>query len=571
MKKRGFSQLLAIAVLIFIVGASLSASSKLKDDEYSIWPFMGLNTNEIKNTVNLITGLKTKVLTIAVPAINLPSGGGGRGGAAPKVTTYDLYFKAEYTDRNGVSYDHLIGGGTCNQPGGCDGDDTEDTASCPGPNYCVYQGECYFGNGSVSLDIDGNDRHQAICVGNTWWDLDSGGGDGSLPTPLPGMEVCELAGYIWTTTEDYSIGEYEWNHIGYGCCGDDEYEFYWEHDGKCHDETEPRTFPIKFLQFTDTHIITGGTCDPMYVGDGRTDCTECMAGNVLVDHVNECSSGTCQWIDPATGHSVAPTIALQNAIQEAQNINYDFAVFTGDNVANQDCNEDNSYSSFKALADNLGTIGSEYYVIGANWHDGIHQTECRTLYENVFGSNMVNWNFVDVDTGSIFVGLSEIEGTGGGNNKYDEIYLTSVLNTYSNSDTKLFLFIHTGLRCNDNIYGGDFRCMVGDEPDVIDSLLHSYKDDYKSIVVISGHNHANIYEEYNGIHYFTTTSTMNYPTEFRIFEVGEDYINVTMSGSVNPAIDDISLEIISGALLPMDLLTLAGEGTDREIYIDLRP
>jgi len=318
--------------------------------------------------------------------------------------------------------------------------------------------------------------------------------------------------------------------------------------------------PLTFLHFTDSHIIIAGLCGNSVAGDGRTDCE-----NFLTNYVSECSTGVCQWINSTSGTSLSSIIALQDAIQEAQNLDYDFAVFTGDNVANPDCNQNTSFNAFKSIADGLGTVGLDYYLIGAHWHDNIDDPICKLIYESIFGSDMLNWNFVKGN--NLFVGLSEIsEGTSG--SRYNETYLTEVLTTYQDQDKKLFLSHHIGTHCTDeylNTSSAGFRCTE----DEIETILQSFKNHYKSIVVISGHNHANIYEEYNGIHYFTTTSTMNYPTEFRIFEVGEDYINVTMSGSVNTEIDAISQEIINGAAVSVPLLTLVGEGTDREIYIDL--
>ena len=128
-------------------------------------------------------------------------------------------FFSEYVDINNVSYANVTGGGPCNQPGGCDGNDYNDTAYCPNENHCVYNGDCYKGDGTEILDLDNG--HLAICVGFGWWDCDSGSEIG--PTPLPGMEVCEMCGGTWATGEA-GIGEYAWSYNGYGCCGDDEGE-----------------------------------------------------------------------------------------------------------------------------------------------------------------------------------------------------------------------------------------------------------------------------------------------------------------------------------------------------------
>jgi len=158
------------------------------------------------------------------------------------------FFFANYYDTDNVNYDDVLGGGPCNQQGGCEySDEQTSIAFCNGPNYpnyCVYQGTCYEGDGSVILDIDGSDfeKHQAICVGFGWWDLDSGTEVGD--TPLPGIEVCEMGGYTWAeSAEGPTLGEYEWNYNGYGCCGDDEGEHYWTSDGLCHSTEEVTRIP----------------------------------------------------------------------------------------------------------------------------------------------------------------------------------------------------------------------------------------------------------------------------------------------------------------------------------------
>ena len=130
-------------------------------------------------------------------------------------------------------YDNITGGGVCNIFGGCepiiDGFDYTDSAFCLGQNYCVLDGVCYPGDGSVILDIDGSSKHEAICVGFGWWDLDAGGGDSNDPTPLPGMEVCELGNHTWAKAGKNpvsSVGEYEWSFNDWGCCGDDNGEHF---------------------------------------------------------------------------------------------------------------------------------------------------------------------------------------------------------------------------------------------------------------------------------------------------------------------------------------------------------
>ncbi|MFH1505516.1 MAG: thrombospondin type 3 repeat-containing protein [archaeon] len=165
-----------------------------------------------------------------------------------------VFFSANYEDTNGVNYDDVTGGGPCNQPGGCEySDEATSIAFCNGPswpNYCVFEGTCYEGDGSAIVDIDGDDRHEAMCVGFGWWDLDSGTELGYGYTPLPGIEVCEMGGYTWANATSTAVGEYAWNYNGYGCCGDDEEEYYWLSDGLCHDTEEPvrRQTPIAVVR-----------------------------------------------------------------------------------------------------------------------------------------------------------------------------------------------------------------------------------------------------------------------------------------------------------------------------------
>jgi parallel beta-helix repeat protein len=120
-------------------------------------------------------------------------------------------------------YDNVTGGGACNVIGGCEGTNPADNAYCESRNNCVYEGVCYPGDGTAVLDIDGLSQHYGICVGFGWWDCDAGGEAG--PTPLPGMEVCEMCGFNWVKAGETQVGEYQWSYNGYGCCGDDNQEY----------------------------------------------------------------------------------------------------------------------------------------------------------------------------------------------------------------------------------------------------------------------------------------------------------------------------------------------------------
>ena len=160
---------------------------------------------------------------------------------------FERYFFGNYTDTEGINFDQFMGGGPCNKIDGCEySDEATDIAYCnheDWPNICVYEGSCYLGDGSVILDIDGpeGEKHEAMCVGLGWWDLDSGGGTDPESTPLPGIEICEMGGYTWTNQvvgERVDVGEFELQltYNGFGCCGDDEDEY--EQDGVCYESEE---------------------------------------------------------------------------------------------------------------------------------------------------------------------------------------------------------------------------------------------------------------------------------------------------------------------------------------------
>ena len=132
----------------------------------------------------------------------------------------DLYreFTVEYGPDQEHTYDNVAGGGACNVDN-CYGYQLNRIAYCPGVNYCVWKGDCYKGDASIAVDIDGyGPVHQAACVGYSWFDLDAGSTEGGLP----GIEICELAGE-WAQGVP-EVGEYRWSFDGWGCCGDDQGE-----------------------------------------------------------------------------------------------------------------------------------------------------------------------------------------------------------------------------------------------------------------------------------------------------------------------------------------------------------
>jgi len=91
-------------------------------------------------------------------------------------------------------------------------------------------------------------------------------------------------------------------------------------------------------------------------------------------------------------------------------------------------------------------------------------------------------------------------------------------------------------------------------------------------VVMSGHNHANIYDGSDAnmnLHHFTTSAVMNYPTQARIVRISNQDISVSMSRSVSPDIDQLSLNLIQGAGVK-DPRTFLGSEKDRTVLIPRR-
>ncbi|MBU0636082.1 metallophosphoesterase, partial [Candidatus Micrarchaeota archaeon] len=229
---------------------------------------------------------------------------------------------------------------------------------------------------------------------------------------------------------------------------------------------------IRFVQVTDTHLITGHTCEPNDPVDGRTDCY-----NNLVNYTDECSTGVCSWINPGTGMSIAPTIALQDAVEMVNEFNPDFVIVTGDLVAPSPCDtiKEESFALFKNIMNGLNT---NYYVIGATSHDGVSNSICLEMFVDAFGENMKNWSFTRGK--NLFIGLSETWET---NNQLDLGYLELILNTYANQDMKVFIFFHTQISCYDEITGANFRCT--NNPNLRTMLL-AHQSEYKSVITIGG-------------------------------------------------------------------------------------
>ncbi|GAH72026.1 unnamed protein product, partial [marine sediment metagenome] len=143
------------------------------------------------------------------------------------------------------------------------------------------------------------------------------------------------------------------------------------------------------------------------------------------------------------------------------------------------------------------------------------------------------------------------------------------LNTYANQGYNLFLFMHEGMECYDEILDESFRC--GNQP-AFDSMVRSHIGEYVTISVMSGHNHANIYDSTdaaNGMYHFSTTATINYPTEARIITIGENMINYEMSPSFSSEVDNLSLNILNG-IGTYSNLSFYGSETDRTKSVSLQ-
>ena len=255
---------------------------------------------------------------------------------------------------------------------------------------------------------------------------------------------------------------------------------------------------------------------------------------------------------------------MQQAVQTINNLEPapDFAIFTGDNVADEGAcdgvDKVTALDLFETMADGL-TPAIPYYVLFAGYHDEAYDDDCQDLFVEKWG--YLNNAFTKVNGASknLFVSLSEVNGLGNGRN--DMTYLANTLGDYLDQDYTLFLFVHM-IPLNSATTG--FTRAVEDTE--MDSALQDYKSHFREIIVIGGHNHANIYLEENGIHYISTTALMNFPTEFRIFEIGDDKVYTRMSESMNSEIDTLSRYLYGRIQQPR---TYYGLDEYREFIIDL--
>ena len=316
---------------------------------------------------------------------------------------------------------------------------------------------------------------------------------------------------------------------------------------------------VKFIHMTDTHIIDGGS-PTSSAKDGRTDNCGTLKFLGLLDgtlgypnhYATYCGSNP-------TGPSTAPEIALTDAITLANTIsNVNFNIFTGDLVAEKlfTADKTSSLNTFKSLTD---TLDSSQYFLGGFYHDYLIDGSKWDIYETQFSQPM-NHDFVLQD--SLFIILSEYNDA----RDYDLTFLENKLEIYKNQNKNVFIFVHeppvAGFRTYDSL---DFQ-----------EIVEAHKDDYTAVVVMGGHNHANQYIVKNGIHYITTTATMNYPTEFRIIEIGENAIYMYMSDIFSPEINQVSEDLgdyyineLDGYFGGATKETFVGTEEDRVIYIPI--
>lgn len=318
-----------------------------------------------------------------------------------------------------------------------------------------------------------------------------------------------------------------------------------------------RTPEITFLHTSDTHIIWSDpnsdvdtNCVPSGRSkDGRTDCYNVVE---LYD------PGT--WIDPNSGQSSSPTIVLEDFIDYANAAQVDFVVITGDLISNGYRCDDNTYSSYMKFSEIMDGLTVPWYAVNGVAHDGstMGGVNCFGVYGEFVGE--ASWNFTIGN--NLFIGLKEVVG---GEN--DIGYLQDILDVYSD-DFTVFIFTHTAVECYDEWHGRNYRC--GNVS--LGEAVRTYSDNFRKIIVMSGHNHANIYDGIDadlGVHHFTTTALMNFPTQVRKVSIRDNGIYFSMSSSISSEVDNLSYDIIQG-IGQKDPRTMYGNVDDRyqSILID---
>jgi len=319
---------------------------------------------------------------------------------------------------------------------------------------------------------------------------------------------------------------------------------------------------IRFVQMTDTHIIEGGDPNPT-MKDGRTDYLHADYIGKYLDIYNRYTS------NGANNHSSAPEIAMNESVNYTNSMsNVDFVIFGGDNVAQPGVvNGTKSLSliKFKSIADRLT---AHYHVLGAHFHDSTNISSVRTYFETLFAQSMnESWT----DGGNLFIKLSELSSSVP---YYDVVWLTSILESYKDRHMNVFIFGHTVPLSGLLTYFYRGIAML-----TFTSCLTNYSDNYDAIVFIGGHNHANQYVYYRGVHYMSTTAVMNYPTMVRIVDVYDDHIEIHTS----PEIDASNVSFASLRLeesyyassesprTPQRYMEYSRTKDDRDIYIGTSP
>ena len=311
---------------------------------------------------------------------------------------------------------------------------------------------------------------------------------------------------------------------------------------------------IRFVHLTDTHIITGGSSNPIFM-DGRTD---------TFGYFDEYPQYGI-W-NNTNNISTAPTRAFQDAVKLASAY-FPLYVFHRGDISSSggglggshDTNCDGNLSSAQNLSrdilNNL-TLVDKWYTVSANYHDAVTNESCLKIYTDAFGSDMVQWNFTNGN--NIFVGLSELNYDV--SNKYNITHINDTIQDYLSGTSNLFVFVHQP----PNTYRAT-------EDTQLINLLEDNTARFNTTQVYGGHGHSNDYSFNNSVHYIQTTAVMNYPTEFRIVDINGTASHAYNSTIINQNISDFSLFILNNAIISKaENTTLYGNESERNLMLNFQ-
>src|SRR3990167_7539468 len=311
---------------------------------------------------------------------------------------------------------------------------------------------------------------------------------------------------------------------------------------------------IRFVHLTDTHIITGGSSNPIFM-DGRTD---------TFGYFDEYPQYGI-W-NNTNNISTAPTRAFQDAVKLASAYFPLYVFHTGDISSSggglggsHDTNCDGNLSSAQNLSrdilNNL-TLVDKWYTVSANYHDAVTNETCLKIYTDAFGSDMIQWNFTNGN--NIFVGSSELNDDV--SNKYNITHINDTIKSYIGGNNNLFVFVHQP----PNTYRAT-------EDTQLINLLEDNTARFNTTQVYGGHGHSNDYSFNNSVHYIQTTAVMNYPTEFRIVDINGTASHAYNSTIINQNISDFSLFILNNAIISKaENTTLYGNESERNLMLNFQ-